>query len=229
LPAAKFLVDRVRRGDTRPQIEAAFRLRFSPDTIKSIDLSGSPSEGAKSPVVTIVEWADFECPHCAATAPILAEIVDKHPDQVQLIFKNYPLNAHEHSEGAARAAVAADKQGKFWQLQPLLFQSQKPGLDDATLVKLAHDVGLDMKAFDADRASESTADRVSKDRKQADDLGLQGTPFIYINGRFFDLDHFDVRQDLAPWVDLDIALATGKVASAEAKAPGGAEPEAKKN
>jgi protein-disulfide isomerase len=205
-PAAKFLVDRVRRGDARPQVEAAYRTRFSPEAVKSIDISGSPAKGAAKPVVTLVEWADFECPSCAAAAPLLKQLVERYPEQVRLVFKHYPLSAHVHAENAARAAVAAHQQGKFWPLQQALFESQKSGLDEPSILKLAREAGLDMKGFEADIASESTADSVARDRKQADALGLEGTPMIYINGRHFTLDHFDLRQDLEPWVELEIAL-----------------------
>ena len=223
VPAAKFLVERVRRGDARSQAEAAFRARFSPETVKSIDLSGSPSKGATSPVVTVVEWADFECPFCGVAAPVLKALVERYPNEVQIVFKNYPLSAHEHSEGAARAGVAAFHQGKFWQLNQAMFESQKAGLDDATLLKLARDQGIDMKAFETDRASEATADAVARDRKQADELGLEGTPMIYINGRHFSLDHFDLRQDLQPWIELEIALnSSGGAARSTGKAPVGA-------
>jgi hypothetical protein len=206
LPAAKFLLERVRRGDARSQAEAAFRARFSPEAVKSIDLKGSPSKGAASPVVTLVEWADFECPFCGVAAPLLKAVVERYPNEVQLVFKNYPLSAHEHSEEAARASVAAFHQGKFWQLNQAMFESQKAGLDETMLVKLARDQGLDMKKFEADRSSEATADAVARDRKQADELGLEGTPMIYVNGRHFSLEHFDLRQDLQPWIDLEIAL-----------------------
>jgi protein-disulfide isomerase len=206
LPAAKFLVERVRRGDARAQAEAAYRARFSPDTVKSIELGDSPSKGAKKPVVTLVEWADFECPFCGVTAPVLKGLVEKYPDQVQLVFKHYPLSAHQHAENAARAAVAAQRQGKFWQLQQKLFESQKTGLDEANVLKLARDTGLDMKEFENDIASEATADSVARDRKQADELGLEGTPMIYINGRYFSRE-FDLMQDLEPWVALEIELA----------------------
>jgi protein-disulfide isomerase len=206
LPAAKFLVERVRRGDARTQAESAFRARFSPEAVKSIDLAGSPAKGATNPVVTVVEWADFECPFCGVAAPLLKAAVERYPNEVQLVFKNYPLSAHEHAEAAARAGVAAFRQGKFWQLSQAMFESQKAGLDESTLLKLARDQGLDLKSFDTDRASEATADIVANDRKQADELGLQGTPMIYVNGRHFNLEVFDLRQDLQPWIELEIAL-----------------------
>lgn len=213
VPAAKFLVDRVRRGDTRAQAEAAFRGRFSSEAVKSIDTTGSPAKGATKPAVTLVEWADFECPFCAVAAPLLKNIVDKYPNEVQLVFKHYPLSAHQHSENAARAAVAAQKQGKFWPLSYAMFESQKSGLDEPSIMKLARDAGLDIKGFESDIASEATADSVARDRKQADELGLEGTPMIYINGRYFSLEHFDLRQDLEPWVALEIELVTGKPAA----------------
>jgi protein-disulfide isomerase len=206
LPSAKFLVDRVRRGDARAQLEQAYRTRFSPDAVKSIDVAGSPAKGAEKPVVTLVEWADFQCPFCAVAAPLLKQVVEHYPNQVRLIFKNYPLSAHEHSEEAARAAIAAERQGKFWSLSQAFFDNQKVGLDEPNILKMARDLGLDMKNFEADRASESTADSVARDRKQADELGLEGTPMIYINGRHFSLDQFDLRQDLQPWIELELAL-----------------------
>lgn len=219
LPAAKFLVERVRRGDARAQAESAFRARFSPEEVKSIDLADSPAKGSTSPVVTVVEWADFECPFCGVAAPLLKAAVERYPNEVQLVFKNYPLGAHEHAEAAARAGVAAARQGKFWQLSQAMFESQKAGLDDATLLKLARDQGLDLKAFESDRASEATADAVSRDRKQADELGLQGTPLIYINGRHFNLEKFDPRQDLQPWIELEIALNSSAKGAAVAPSP----------
>jgi protein-disulfide isomerase len=208
VPAAKFLVERVRRGDARAQAEAAYRNRFSPDAVKSIELGDSPKKGAEKPVVTLVEWADFECPFCGVAAPLLKGIVEKYPDQVQLVFKNYPLSAHQHADNAARAAVAAQRQGKFWPVQQALFENQKTGLDEANVLKLARAAGLDMKEFESDIASEATADSVARDRKQADELGLEGTPMIYINGRHFSLETFDLRQDLEPWIALELELAS---------------------
>ena len=228
LPAAKFLVERVRRGDARAQADAAYRARFSPDTVKSIDVTGAPAKGAEKPAVTLVEWADFECPFCGVAAPLLKGIVEKYPDQVQLVFKHYPLSAHPHAEKAARAAVAAQRQGKFWPVQQALFESQKAGLDEANILKLVRDAGVDMKSFESDVASEATADYVARDRKQADELGLEGTPMIYINGRHFSLENFDLRQDLDPWVALEIELVTGK-SQAAANPSAASAPAEKKN
>lgn len=217
LPAAKFLVERVRRGDARSQAEKAFRTRFSPESVKSIDLSGSPALGADSPAVTVVEWADFQCPHCAMITPMLRELVEKRSDSVRLVFKHYPLSGHPNAHKAARAAVAAQAQGKFWEMEKALFEGQSAGLEEPQITKIARELGLDMKRFEADCKSEKTADLVAADRKQADKLGLSGTPMIYVNGRYFDFELFDVRESLDAWVELEIALATGHADAKTAK------------
>lgn len=210
LPAARFLVQRVTRGAARSQIEAAFRLRFAPDQVKSIDESDSPWRGAKDAPVVIVEWADFECPFCGAASPILDKLLLQFPDSVRLVFKNYPLSAHEHSEIAARAAVAAGKQGKFWEMHDALFANQQGGLDRNVIMRLAAENKLDEKKFVADMDSEGVADAVNRDRKQAEKLELRGTPMIYINGRHFELEHFNLLEDLNDWIELEIEQRTGQ-------------------
>lgn len=211
LPAAKFLKQRVQRGNARSQIEAAFRTRFAPDQVKHIELDNSPAKGPVDAPVTIVEWADFQCPFCGRAAPLLDKIFDEYPGKIHFVFKNYPLNIHPNSELAARAAMAARKQGKFWQMHDALFKNQASGLDKAAITKLARQIGLNMKQFQSDWGSEAVADAVLRDRKQGDKLGLDGTPLIYIDGRHFDLDQFDLGQDLDAWVKLEIQIKTGHV------------------
>lgn len=209
-PAARFLVTQVSRGRTRSQVEAAYRTRFSDEAVKEIELGDSPAKGAKDPAVTIVEWADFECPFCGAASPVLDKTVLKFPDHVKLVFKHYPLSSHEHAEGAARAAAAAGKQQKFWEMHRTLFAAQAEGLDRRNLERHARKLGLDMKQFLADVDSEPVADLVARDRKHAEKLGLRGTPMIYVNGRHFELDHFNLIEDLDDWIQLEILERTGK-------------------
>jgi protein-disulfide isomerase len=210
LPAAKFLVQRVTRGGTRSQVEAAFRTRFSPDTVKTVEEGDAPFKGPKDAPVAIVEWADFQCPYCGAAAPVIDKLVEQYPGYVRLVFKNYPLASHEHSETAARAAVAAGKQGKFWQMHHALFENQQTGLDRDVILRLAKEVGVDEKKFVADLDSEAAADSVNRDRKQAEKLELRGTPMIYINGRHFELEQFNLLEDMNDWIELEIEQRTGK-------------------
>ncbi len=225
LPAAKFLVSRVTRGGTRSQVETAFRLRFASDQVKTVDEGDSPSKGPKDAPVVVVEWADFQCPYCGAASPVLNKLVEQYPDSVRLVFKNYPLSSHEHSEIAARAALAAMKQGKFWEMHDALFADQQSGLDRDEILRLARELGLDEKKFVADMDSEAVADAVNVDRKQAEKLDLRGTPMIYINGRHFDLEQFNLLEDLNDWVELEIEQRTGKKVTARAVgAPGAGAP-----
>lgn len=207
-PATEFLAKQVTRGATRTQAEQAFRTRFAPDEVKTVDIEGSPFKGKKDAVVTIVEWADFECPYCGAVAPLLNNTVKKYPDHVKVVFKNYPLTIHKHALGAARASVAAQKQGKFWEMHALLFANGSQLSDDFT--PFAKQLNLDLKQFKKDFESEETADRVTADKKQADKLDLQGTPLIYINGRNFSGGPFRPAEDLDPWIQLEIKLRTGQ-------------------
>jgi hypothetical protein len=125
---------------------------------------------------------------------------------VKLVFKNYPLASHKNSEKAARAAMAAHQQGKFWEMHKQLFAQQPTGLDEPALRRIAQSIGLDMKRFADDLNSETVADAVAADRKQANSLSLEGTPTIYINGRHFDLAQFDINEDLDDWIRLDLDL-----------------------
>jgi predicted DsbA family dithiol-disulfide isomerase len=211
VPAARLLVKQVRAGRSRSQAEDAFFARFSTDRVKSIDVGDSPSRGSSSAPVTIVEWADFECPHCRHAAPVLDKVVETHPGKVRLVFKFYPLQAHAHGESAARAAVAAMKQGKFWEMHHALFDHQE-AMEPRDIEKYAKEIGLDLAKFKGDWESEATADRVNRDRKQGDAVSVSGTPTVYINGREYDLTKFDMDDDLEDWIKLEVELATGQPA-----------------
>ncbi len=206
-PASQFLAQHVRRGQSRAQIEAAFRARFDQALVHAIELGNSPSRGAATAPVTIVEWADFQCPFCAQAAKQLEALVAARGTEVRLVFKQYPLPAHPHAEQAARASIAAGQQGKFWEMHAALFAHQSEGLDDAAIAALATELGLDMQRFAGALASEATTQQLAADRAQAEALDLQGTPFIWINGRRFDLKLFDFPDDLTTWLDGELAAA----------------------
>lgn len=211
LPAARFLVQEVRKGRTRAQSESAFRNRFGKDQVKSIEQSDSPRKGSPSAPVVIVEWADFECPACRAASSVLAQAVARRPEQVQLVFKNYPLDIHPGAETAARAAMAAHRQGKFWEMHDALFSTTEP-LSRTTLDALAKQIGLELQTFGRDLESEAVADRVAEDRKQGEAVRLRATPTIYINGREFNYTE-DLSQELNDWIDLELELSSGRPAA----------------
>jgi protein-disulfide isomerase len=200
VPAAAYLATQVRQGKTKAQVEILYKERLAPDTVIDIDVTGSPSKGSPEAPITIVEWADFECPACQAATPILNDVVKANKD-VRLVFKNYPLDMHENAEAAARAALAADKQGKFWEMHQALFTSQMP-LTSTTIERFAADLKLDLEQFKKDQRSEDVADRVSRDRKQGEDVKLQATPTVFINGRRFSYGT-DLKVGLEEWLELE--------------------------
>ena len=202
-PAAEYLLVQVRQGRTKAQAEAAYRARFASDQVRNIPLEGSPSKGPTDASIVIVEWADFECPACKAASPQLDELVQAHQD-VRLVFKNFPLDIHQNAETAARAAMAADKQGKFWEMHHALFQAEEPPTAEF-IARTAKSLGLDMAAFEKDLRSEAVADAVSRDRKQGRDVQLKGTPSVFINGREFSYS-MDMATELKAWIALERKL-----------------------
>jgi predicted DsbA family dithiol-disulfide isomerase len=215
VPAASFVARQVALGKSRSQIENAFRLRFAPDRFHSIEPGDAAWKGSASARVVLVEWADFECPYCQRTASELDLLVKAYPGQLRAVFKHYPIRHHPNAVRAARAGVAAQRQGKFWQLHDLMF-ARPSELDPPGIERLAGKAGLDLTRFRADLEDPAVAERVQRDIRQADALKLRGTPMIFINGRQFDLEYFDLGEDLRPWIRLELELqpsAGGSVAS----------------
>jgi protein-disulfide isomerase len=122
------------------------------------------------------------------------------------VFKYYPLSGHPHGELTACAAAAADLQGKFWSMHDQLFANQAAGLDEAKIREIAKTIGLDLPRFEKDWNSEEIKLKVDNDRNQAERLGLQGTPFIWVNGRHVDSKSFNLEEDLPNWLDLEWTL-----------------------
>jgi hypothetical protein len=198
MPAAKYVLKGVRDGLSREQVEKSFHARFDADQIKDVALGDSPAKGPAGAPITLVEFADFECPYCAIMAPRLEEAFAKRTGQIRFVYKFMPLAGHPHGEISARAAIAAMDQGKFWEMHDKLF-TNRDHLEPQDLDSYAKDIGLDMKRFAQDQTSQATTDRIAADRKLADSLDVKGTPTIYINGR-----EYDVQSDLNDWLALEL-------------------------
>ncbi|WP_434043557.1 MULTISPECIES: DsbA family protein [Sorangium] len=207
VPAAQLLADKIRGGASGAEAQSAYGVRFGPN-VKKIDLADSPSRGPEGAPVQIVVWSDFECPSCGRAVPILDEIVERHAPNVRLVHKVYPLRSHAHAEPAARAAIAAHAQGRYWQMERLLFENQQR-LEEKDLLGYAQRIGLDMARFRADMAGEAAAKVIARDRAEADRAGLSGTPFIVVNGREFDLALFSLQGELDRWIETELAILGG--------------------
>ena len=212
-PAAKYLVKLVKDGMPREPLEKSYKNRFDPDKVKNVPIDGSPTKGPESAPITIVEFADFQCPHCAQTAPVLDKIVDSRKNEVRFAYKFYVLGKFPNSENAARAAIAAGKQGKFWEMHHLIFANHD-NLTQQALDGMAKQLGLDVGRFHADMQSPETAERIAKDRKLGEDLKIEGTPSIFINGR-----QFDGHQDLNDWLNLELQMMGKQPAPPSSAAP----------
>lgn len=185
VPAARYLVRLVTEGYEKSEIEELYDARYGPDGEVEIDVGDAPVRGAPMAPVTIVEFSDFECPYCGAAHPILKRLLREHEGQVKLAFVHYPLTeAHPHAMPAARAAVAAGNQGKFWEMHDLLFENQG-ALSDEDLERYAERVGLDLERFRRDVRSEETRRRIEQDKELGRRLGVTGTPTFFVNGRRF--------------------------------------------
>lgn len=217
VPAAKALMKQVQRGRTRPQVEAFYKARFSPDQVKEIALEDSPSKGNPGAPVLLVEFADFQCPACRGARPLLDEALKKYDGKARLVFKHFPLSIHQYGEKAARGARAAQQQGKFWEMYGALFDNQDR-LSPAVIEELAKGLGLDIAKFQKEIESESVADAVSRDRKQGERLDIQSTPTLYINGRLFPPTP-DFAEDLGDWIELEVELTGGAAAPVAKPAP----------
>jgi protein-disulfide isomerase len=205
MPAARLLAQKIKQGATPDQARDIYGLRFGPN-IKQVDAADSPARGPADAPITIVVWSDFECPHCRATLPVLEQILEKHPREVRLVHKFYPLSQHTHAKQAAKAAIAAQNQGRYWEMERTLFKHQD-AQEDTDIDHYAEELGLDMNRFHADMEAEHTKQILARDHNDAEKAGLQGTPFILVNGREFDTSYFHVDGDLEPWIKLELELA----------------------
>ena len=140
------------------------------------------AKGSSKAAVSIVEFSDFQCPYCSRVVPTIEKLVKEYPDKVRVFFRHNPLPFHSDAPLAAQAAVAAENQGKFWEMHDLLFKHQQ-NLKRADLEKYAAELKLDLAKFKADIDSPATKKRVEDDKELAKKVGAQGTPNFFINGR----------------------------------------------
>ncbi|MFQ4145267.1 DsbA family protein [Chlorogloeopsis sp. ULAP02] len=142
-------------------------------------IGDSPTTGATTPKILLVEFSDFQCPYCAEAHKTLKNLIAKHQDKVKLVYKNFPLiSIHAEAMPAAQAAWAAQQQGKFWEYHDALFNNQKK-IGESLYIDIAKKLNLDLEKFEEDR--QIANNYIQKDIQLADNLGLSGTPFFIMN------------------------------------------------
>ena len=114
--------------------------------------------------------------------PVLEQVLEKNPNQVKLVFKNFPIRNHKFAMPAAIAALAAEKQGKFWEFHDRLFKDYNR-LNEQKVKEIAQQLKLDMEKFEKDRKDPRIRAMINRDLAEAKRAGVRGTPTVFINGR----------------------------------------------
>ncbi len=179
----------------RVKSEGDFTLLLAPPEPPPLEIAteGFPTRGAELPRFTIVEFGDYQCPRCAQAAEILHRIIERYPDEVQIIYMDFPVNRSGISRAVAEGAACAHRQGQFWAYHDLAFENQS-ALEHASPMKLAKALNLDEQAFATCLAGRVPKAAVARAEREARRLGLRSTPSIFVNGRPLRSRHLE--QDL---------------------------------
>ena len=195
---AQFIAGRIGAGALPADIKLDIDALVDALTVKEIPVEGRPVYGNERAPVTMVVFADFQCPMCKAEAPELRAAIEAHKGRVKLVFKHFPLPMHARGHAAALAAEAAGIQGKFWEMHDKLFANQQ-ALEDGDLESYALQIGLDVPQFKIDVASEAVEQAVTADREDGTKVKIGGTPTVFINGRLQSHQLWD--GDLDKWIE----------------------------
>jgi protein-disulfide isomerase len=160
--------------------------RLTPPVGESDHIAG-PSDAP----ITLVEYGDYECPHCGRAYPIVKSAQRRLGSRLRFVFRTFPLaEAHPHAQHAAEAAEAAGAQGKFWEMHDMIFEHQD-ALEDEDLVEYAEALGLDTVRLARELLTGVYAKRVRADFRSGVRSGVNGTPTFFLNGLRYDGDWGD--------------------------------------
>ena len=175
----------------------------APAVVQFNDLEGRPSSGPADAPITLVEFSDFFCPFCKRVAPTLNDLQKNYSGKIRRVWRHYPLPFHTGSDRAHQASECANEQGKFWPYHDKLFEKQGSFSDDASLIRLAKEVGLNQKKFEKCLQSGKYKDLIQKEIAKGSEVGVQGTPAVFVNGKPISgaqpYENFDriVKEELA--------------------------------
>ena len=141
------------------------------------------AKGGDAPLVTIVEWSDFQCGFCKRATETMDALVEQYGDDVRVVYKHNPIARHGRAFPAAVAAEAARRQGKFWEMHDKLFANSRE-LTDENFAAWAAELSLDVEQFERDRKDPALAELVKKQAQEIHALGAMGTPAFFVNGRY---------------------------------------------
>jgi len=208
----------VKEGKSATELKAMLSAGPGPQPVLdepvALSTEGAPVKGPAMAKITLVEFSDFECPYCSQAVLELEAIQKAFPNDVKLIYKQFPLAAiHGNAMVAAEAALAAHAQGKFWPMHDLMFANHSK-LSRENILAWAKDLGCDMTKFTADMNSEKTKAQIARDLEQGEQAGVEGTPTVFVNGK-----HYNGSLALQPFSDvLQGELKTGRKLTASTPA-----------
>ena len=163
--------------------EYGFKSMVEPDRTK-VETKGHPSKGPANAPVTIVEFSDFECPYCSGLFPTLRRVEETYKDKIRIVYRQFPLNnIHPHAQKAAEASLCANDQDKFWQLHDAMFVDQQ-NLTIEDLKSKAATLSLNATTFSSCLDSGKHAAIIRDSIAEGSKAGVDGTPALFINGRF---------------------------------------------
>lgn len=188
--------------------------------------------GNEQASVTLVEYGDFECPACFGFFPLVKQVKEEYKDKLRFEFRNFPLvQVHQHALAAHRAAEAASKQGKFWEMHDILYQRQEdwngPSASDPTGIPIgqaitlfegyAKELGLNVDQFKTDVEAQDTLGTINADLARGGNDGVNATPTFFLNGKKIEdsstIDTVDEFKKL-----IDDALGTQSTESSDQQA-----------
>ncbi len=181
---AEFGVQRFKDGLGREQVIEAVINKYVEDFIPpfNFELADTMAKGPESAKITIVEFADFECPHCALMKGIVKELMATYPADLRVYFKQFPLPFHPLAKEGSKATLAAQRQGAAWEMHDLVFDNQSQ-LKPESFVEFAAKLKLDVERFKADMADPALEKQIERDKLEGMQAGLTGTPTLFFNGR----------------------------------------------
>lgn len=147
-----------------------------------LKIGESFTKGPKNAPITIFEFSDFQCPYCSRATTTLHDVLGQYDGKIQVVFKSFPLPFHQQAEPASRAAYAAGKQGKFWEMHDKLFASQQRLKEEGLFETFAKELGLNLEKFKADFESDEAKKLVASETEEGKAVGVRGTPAFFING-----------------------------------------------
>lgn len=174
-------------------------------------------EGQGKSGVTLVEYGDYECPYCGQYAPTVEQIATEYSQQIHFQFRNFPLvSVHQNAFAGARAAEAAALQGKFWEMNRLLYESQNQWSSASNVPPIfdqyAQQLGLNLTKFKSDYNSGKVNDLINADMAEGNKLNIQGTPTFFLDGKQIQVNNS--VGDFEKLINAEIAKKTGNGSSA---------------